>query len=155
VFLTGNTATGGAGPAITWWDTSHTLTVLHTTISSPTVSAGSAIHIINGSVGITDTIITSASVGIDRLGGSVYEDFNLFNAVTTPTSGGVASGPHHPSGSAAFVNPGGDDYHLGVTSAAIDAGVDAGVNRDFDGQLRPQGGGFDIGADESAFTVDL
>lgn len=41
-----------------------------------------------------------------------------------------------------------DDYHLGLGSAATDAGVDVGVTRDFDGDLRPDGSGFDIGFDE-------
>lgn len=39
-------------------------------------------------------------------------------------------------------------YHLLAGSAAIDAGVDAGVIVDIDGQPRPDGAGFDIGADE-------
>ena len=39
-------------------------------------------------------------------------------------------------------------YHLQVGSAAIDAGVDAGVTTDIDGEARPWGAGYDIGADE-------
>jgi len=39
-------------------------------------------------------------------------------------------------------------YHLQVGSAAIDAGVDAGVTTDIDGDTRPWGAGYDIGADE-------
>jgi len=39
-------------------------------------------------------------------------------------------------------------YHLQAGSAAIDAGVDAGVTLDIDGQVRPWGAGYDIGADE-------
>ncbi len=39
-------------------------------------------------------------------------------------------------------------YHLQASSAAIDAGVDAGVTLDIDGQVRPWGAGYDIGADE-------
>ncbi|MGD9030312.1 MAG: choice-of-anchor Q domain-containing protein, partial [Anaerolineae bacterium] len=40
------------------------------------------------------------------------------------------------------------DYRLLSGSAAIDAGVDAGVTTDIDGQTRPYGAGADIGADE-------
>jgi hypothetical protein len=39
-------------------------------------------------------------------------------------------------------------YHLGPRSDAIDAGVDAGVTVDIDGDMRPIHDGFDIGADE-------
>ncbi len=40
------------------------------------------------------------------------------------------------------------DYHLRPGSPAIDAGMDAGVNVDIDGQPRPLGAAPDIGADE-------
>jgi len=39
-------------------------------------------------------------------------------------------------------------YHLQAGSAAIDSGIDAGVRWDIDGHIRPQGSGYDIGADE-------
>jgi hypothetical protein len=41
-------------------------------------------------------------------------------------------------------------YHLQAGSAAIDAGMDAGVDHDIDGDSRPEGDGFDVGADEFA-----
>ncbi len=42
-----------------------------------------------------------------------------------------------------------DGYHLGSScSAAIDAGLSAVVMTDIDGETRPQGHGYDIGADE-------
>ncbi len=40
------------------------------------------------------------------------------------------------------------DYHLGFGSPAIDAGVNANVTTDIDGDVRPHDGGYDIGADE-------
>ena len=58
-------------------------------------------------------------------------------------------------GDPAFVDPANDDYHLGSGSAAIDAGVDAGVASDIDGDPRPAGIGYDIGADEFAVHVYL
>ncbi len=50
-----------------------------------------------------------------------------------------------------FVNPGINDYHLASGSPAIDAGValPLWVTNDLDGQLRPRGAGYDIGAYES------
>ncbi len=43
---------------------------------------------------------------------------------------------------------GGGNYHLRPQSPCIDAGTDEGVYEDMDGQSRPWGAGFDLGADE-------
>jgi uncharacterized repeat protein (TIGR01451 family) len=56
-------------------------------------------------------------------------------------------------GNPAFADPASRDYHLTMSSMAIDAGLGAGVTTDFEGDSRPQGDGFDIGYDESPFTI--
>ena len=48
-----------------------------------------------------------------------------------------------------FVDPDAGDYHIGPGSAARNAGVDTVVTKDIDGDVRPIGPGFDIGADEN------
>lgn len=50
-----------------------------------------------------------------------------------------------------FVDPTGEDYHLAAMSPCIDAGVDAGVYIDFEGDSRPQGAYFDMGVDEFVY----
>jgi len=92
--------------------------------------------------------ITSHTVGISRTSTPVFEDYNLFFNVPTPTSGGVTSGGHSFSGDPAFAGPARDDYHLRPGSNAINAGVNAGVFTDIDGDPRPVNAGFDIGYDE-------
>jgi hypothetical protein len=42
-----------------------------------------------------------------------------------------------------------DGYHILPGSAAIDAGVNVSVTTDIDGDPRPNGPGYDIGADEA------
>ena len=50
---------------------------------------------------------------------------------------------------------GGGDYHITAGSPCIDLGTDAGVYTDMDGDARPQGVGFDMGADEFAVAGGL
>jgi len=45
------------------------------------------------------------------------------------------------------------DYHLSATSPVNNGSAASAPNHDFDGQSRPQGGGFDIGADELGSTT--
>ena len=44
-------------------------------------------------------------------------------------------------------------YHIRSGSAALDAGIDTGLDKDIDGEDRPGGLGFDIGADEAGLLV--
>ena len=47
-----------------------------------------------------------------------------------------------------FANVGTRNFHLEPDSPAIDAGENVGISRDFDGNIRPIGSDFDIGAYE-------
>ncbi|MBM4467777.1 MAG: hypothetical protein FJ014_19880, partial [Chloroflexi bacterium] len=103
-------------------------------------------------VTLTNTLIVSATnaFSADQWAGDVtiHHTNTLTHDVSTL---------HHTEGGApAFqaTNPLTGDpkldatYHLQAGSAAIDAGVDAGVTTDIDGEARPWGAGYDIGADE-------
>ena len=65
---------------------------------------------------------------------------------------GAGPGPSFLAGNLSsdpkFVNLGATNFRLLAGSPAIDAGVNTGIPTDFDGVLRPQGGGFDLGAFE-------
>jgi hypothetical protein len=89
-------------------------------LTSPTLNSGSTIFVGAGTVGITDTLLTN-----------------------------FGGGTHSLTGPAGFVDSANNNDHLAPESAAIDAGVDPGINFDIDGNPRPIGNGFDIGFDEA------
>jgi len=121
---------------------------VHTTIAASTPLLKPAVTIGEGFVDITNTLFANYLVGVQVLDGVVFQDYNLFSGVVTPTTGDVTSGSHSLTGAAGFANPPGGEYHLTAASDAIDAGTDAGVSVDFEGDARPLGAGFDIGYDE-------
>jgi hypothetical protein len=68
--------------------------------------------------------------------GAFSESNNLFY-------GGIAQfalGPGSVIANPRFVDPSGGDLHLRATSPAVDAGIDVGLSRDFDGVFVPQDG---------------
>ena len=123
--------------------------VLHNTVVATALNASSALAIFSGTVGITDTIIVSHSIAIRRTAGSVYEDYNLFFGNTSISAGALTSGGHQVDADPLFASPVANNYHLSLPSPAVDAGVNAGVTTDIDGQPRPLGASIDIGYDEA------
>lgn len=85
-------------------------------------------------------------------------DYNLAyrsDGTTPPGRPPTPFGQHDLWGvSPQFVNPGGGDYHLQSNSPAINTGTNIGVTTDKDGNTRPQGSGYDIGAYEYVGTPD-
>jgi hypothetical protein len=123
--------------------------LLHTTIARNSSGDGSGVYVTNrygtSTVAMTNTIIAGHVVGITVTAGStVTLNGTLWHANGTDYGGNVIHANDH-TGDPAFAL---DGYHLTLSSAAIDAGVDAGVTTDIDGDARPDGCFFDIGADE-------
>ncbi len=122
-----------------------TATLLHNTLIGS--GTGYGVYVETGYVALylTNTIVTNHAWGITNTfpaSSTVLADHTLFWANTYD---GIR-GNNPVNGNPAFAV---DDYHLGPGSAAIDAGVDAGVTTDIDGNSRPHGPGYDIGADEA------
>jgi len=134
--------------------------LLHTTIARNGGGDGSGLYVFNresdySTVTLIDTILVSHTVGITVTDGStamleatLWGTDTWANGTDWGGAGMVITGTVNVWGNPAFVDPDGGDYHIGSTSAAHDAGVDAGVNHDLDGQPRPMEWGYDIGADE-------
>jgi len=124
--------------------------LLHTTIARNSGGDGRGVYVTNvgsnySTVALTNTILVSHSVGINVTAGNTATlESTLWHGNTTPWSGNVIRNNDY-TGDPRFDA---DGYRLMEGSAAIDKGVDAGVTVDIDGETRPFGTGYDLGADE-------
>lgn len=121
-----------------------TATLLHNTLVGS--GAGYGVYVETGYVTLylTNTIVTSHTWGITNTVpaySTLHVDHTLFWANTRDGIRGASPVNGNPAFAA-------DGYHLGPGSSAIDRGVNAGVFTDIDGDVRPEGCFFDIGADE-------
>ena len=125
------------------------LDLLHTTLAQNQGSDGIAVSN-NSTARLTNTILVSHTVGIAVAVDNVARlEATLWGNDVDWTGGGTISvGMENVTGDPAFVDPSSGDYHIAAASAARDAGVDAGVAHDVDGELRPFGLAPDLGADE-------
>jgi len=99
----------------------------------------------NGSAVLTNTIVAfHDTAGFSGRG--IVADYTLSDRNNHCTDGALCTNTF--TGTPNYLNPTAGDYHIGAGSAAQDAGVDAGVTTDVDGDLRPACSGYDIGADE-------
>jgi hypothetical protein len=126
--------------------------LLHTTIAD-NFGSGKGVSVANfATLAFTNTIIAGHhGDGIwAGAGTTVTLEATLWydNGTDTDGPGNIVPGAVNVYGDPAFVDPTTGDYHLSSDSAAIDEGVDAGVTVDIDGQTRPYGPDYDIGADE-------
>lgn len=125
--------------------------MLHNTLARNTGGDGVGIRASHSTMTLTNTILVSHTFGISATGGTVTADATLWGsgawANGTNMSGNVTSSGD-VTGDPDFVDPDQGDYHIGAASAAVNAGVNAGVTADIDGEDRPVGGGYDLGADE-------
>ena len=138
-----NRATGLAhgGGGLYLEDSSPTIT--HCTVGSNFAGQyGGAIFCDNASPRITNSILW----GNSAIYGSEIHVYSGSPAVTYSDVEGGWSGEGNIDANPAFA--GAVTFHLGPGSPCIDSGTDAGVNTDMDGQRRPWGAGFDMGADE-------
>jgi parallel beta-helix repeat protein len=127
--------------------------LLHTTFARNIGGDGTAVYVDSYHTDyctaiLTNTIIVSHTVGVWATEGNAATlDHTLFYSLPGGQVGGPGMVTLHTGivGAPRFAM---DGYHITPDSAAIDAGLDAGVQRDVDGERRPCGAGADLGADE-------
>ena len=103
------------------------------------------VYVDAGTAELTNTIAASHTTA--AFWGAITADYTLFFDNGASCSG-TATCTHSLSGAPLFADPAAGDYHLLLGSAAMDAGKNAGVTTDMDGDLRPLCYGYDLGADE-------
>nr|HID14769.1 hypothetical protein [Anaerolineae bacterium] len=127
----------------------------HNTVAD---NAEEGLRVGNFTVVMTNTVLVSHTVGIttSAAGASVTADHTLWYATaiyTDASGGGTILTTDDLSGDPKFVDLAILDYHIRGDSAALDAGVWAGVSEDIDGDARPAGQAPDIGADQYPLRV--
>jgi len=130
--------------------------LLHTTIARNSGGDGSGVYITGtaSTVALTNTILVSHTVGITVTAGNTATlNGVLWYSYTTNYGGeGYITITHAYTGNPAFAA---DGYHLTTVSAAIDRGVNTGVDDDIDDDPRPMCYGYDLGADETRCLLYL
>ncbi len=135
----------------------------HTTLARNNGGEGHGVYLIDGAQAwMTNTIVASHTVGVYVDSGctlileaTLWGDGAWANVTNKDGSGDIKDGEIIVIGNPGFIDPDGtnpddwDDYHVNLTSAAVDAGLDVGVTTDIDGDSRPIGSAVDIGADEA------
>jgi fibronectin-binding autotransporter adhesin len=109
---------------------------------------------------LTNTILVGHRVGISVAAGctatleaTLWGSGPWANTTDWAGPGRIVTGTINLWVDPAFLDPGRGDLHLTASSGAVDAGIDAGLRTDLDGEVRPAGAGFDIGADEFVATA--
>ena len=105
-----------------------------------------------GTHALWNNIIAGHSTGVELVAGTVALDYNDYFDNDTDVSGAVW-GAYRRTDDPHFEDRAGADYHLLLTSPLVDqAASGVAPDHDYDGDPRPHGGGFDIGADEAYAT---
>jgi uncharacterized repeat protein (TIGR01451 family) len=139
--------------------------LLHTTIARNSGGDGSGVYVTDltpwggpttySTVALSNTILVSQAIGVVVTGdnaaaleATLWGSGAWANTTDWGGAGTVTTGTVNLWDAPAFVGPGGSDYHINSSSAARNAGIDAGVGWDMDGEVRPMDWDYDIGADE-------
>jgi hypothetical protein len=128
--------------------------LVHNTIVSNTGGTGQAVYLESGEGAVlTNNIIMSHTYGLGVGAGYTLTAFNNVLWGNTTLFTGTVISQSNALCNPAFVDSNDRDYQLSDSSCAIDAGaIITTVATDFEGDPRPMGAGYDIGADEYTRT---
>jgi uncharacterized repeat protein (TIGR01451 family) len=143
--------------------------LLHSTIVRNASGDGCGVYVTNdeeysSDVDLTNTILVGHEVGIYVTSGitlvsratleaTLWGSGAWANDADWSGAGLIFAGTRNYRGDPDFVAPDAGNFHIGVLSAALDRGVFAGVRDDMDADPRPQGKGYDLGADETGLAL--
>ena len=177
-----NHATENGGGILIWPDTVFTLTnniiadnsavglgggicisnsqgsLINNTFAQNEEGAGEGVYLAGtADATILNNVIVSHTYGIYNAGsGTPDVNYNDLRGSSVSDYFGVTPGAGNISSDPWFVDPGGGDYHLWLTSPAVDMGHPDDTLAppvDIDGEVRPLGSRVDMGADEVPFEV--
>jgi CSLREA domain-containing protein len=153
VILANEVTSGGRGGILV---ESSMVTLLHNTIAGNAGGDGFGLYVTSAgsAVTLTNTIVAGQTTGIGVESDStvVVDGVLWFGNDDNIDGDGTITILSEHTGDPAFET---DGYHLMEGSAAIDAGVVTHLTTDIDGDPRPLGAGFDIGADEFGVASDF
>jgi hypothetical protein len=140
VDLTNVLAYGASEAALNLGRSSGTLSFITVAASGANTSSGPTSVVCSSVMTVRSSIVWDPASSVTRppIGGGCHLEFVI--AGGGPVPGALNVDP-------VFADPASEDFHLAPTSPAIDM-VDSGPVTDFDGDQRPQGARFDVGADE-------
>ena len=138
---------GGNGSGIYIAGLNDVTEITHLTIAGAGQSSGQAIYSISGTTSITNTIVASYTVGVEKGNGTLNSHYNVyFDTMTNELTADTSS--NNATGNPLFIDPSSGNYRIQPGSSALDSGINAGVFSDIEGAVRPLGADFDRGAYE-------
>jgi len=121
--------------------------VTHQILNNTIVDVGRGIEASSGTtLLVTNNIFSNCSVSISNSTGNFSGTNNLFYSNGSDPE--TLTNPLNDVDSPWFVDTSNDDYHIKEGSPAQNTGANVNLTDDIDGEPRPRGGGYDIGADE-------
>ena len=111
-------------------------------------TASDGVAVVEGTINVTNTIaMNSGGNDFDQSGGSLIQSYNVSSDSTAGGTGSLIN--RLATSQFVSIASGSEDLHLRATADAVDSGSALpSFSDDVDGDLRPRGSGWDIGADE-------